>query len=863
MSDFDDVMEKGDKPEMPEQPSPTVVEESKRKRRFVIAMIVFVVIALIIGLSVGLTQRGGSSEPAQNLGESPTVATTDAPAPAGTAPPTEAPVMATEAPTGAPTVEGLTGTPTIVSVTEAPTLGEPSTPTEDTSEIGLGESFQSNGKAFDVRMNLFNPDILEGYDNNVTALREDLDQAIRFYINAFIEGQIQSYDPFFAGPVFVDEVAETDTATGSVPAPTPSAEGTTDYETNNQEEGVDEADLVKSDGTYVYAAYGDTLVVWEALTGDLISNISLPAVQQPVDTTAGEEEPLGRSSILYEEPKADIRGMSLEDGRLVLFVDGYGPEVREEKNANFSCYDAFATRVIVYSTEGLPGSLDLVTQKDVLGSYSDARAIGSDIHVVTKCGIDYSILTNDLYRWDTRYEDMNETEYRATAAAIVEPRIGPFVDNLVSDITEHGPPNLPRISLWLSELGNNTDVVENVFKDGSIQSYTSLISFSVSNLNGDLQLSTSGAFTPSSWGFTYALNGTLVFAAQGWDWIPEVNGTGQTTYLVGFSLSGTTSAPAFIGSLPGYIQNQYALSIFEGHLRVATTIDAFWPIWIAVEPDIAIDEFDVVEPMIWPRPEPIIKNQVIILKIPTTSGENLEEVARIPDLGEEGERITAIRYFGPIGYTVTFRQTDPFYVLQLDPQDAKELGELKVTGFASYLHSINSNNSLLVGVGQEADEDGRILGLQVSLVDATNQSDPQLLHRRSVEEDTDAWSSSDVSFDFKAFRWLPLGVEVGLVIIPVRIESWSQSDVGNYDGFYVFDVSRDGIEFRLNISHVDSADFYGCYSQSQLPQRSLVFNGNVTTLKGHSVLSTDLDSGERRWRLELPKPSDPMYCYYW
>jgi hypothetical protein len=40
-------------------------------------------------------------------------------------------------------------------------------------------------------------------------------------------------------------------------------------------------------------------------------------------------------------------------------------------------------------------------------------------------------------------------------------------------------------------------------------------------------------------------------------------------------------------------------------------------------------------------------------------------------------------------------------------------------------------------------------------------------------------------------------------------------------------------------------DFYGCYYQAYLPERSFVFNGNVTTMKGHSVISTDLDTSEQ------------------
>jgi hypothetical protein len=169
---------------------------------------------------------------------------------------------------------------------------------------------------------------------------------------------------------------------------------------------------------------------------------------------------------------------------------------------------------------------------------------------------------------------------------------------------------------------------------------------------------------------------------------------------------------------------------------------------------------------------------------------------------------------------VTYLQTDPFYVLDLNPATAEILGELKITGFSAYLHSINDANTLLVGVGQEADENGNILGLQVSLFDASDPTNPILVHKATVEEEKDTWSSSDVLFDFLAFRYVPLGPEVGIVIIPVRVESWNQGKTGNFDGFYVYDVSPDGIVLRTTISHVESEAFYGCYSSAQLPRRS-------------------------------------------
>ena len=88
---------------------------------------------------------------------------------------------------------------------------------------------------------------------------------------------------------------------------------------------------------------------------------------------------------------------------------------------------------------------------------------------------------------------------------------------------------------------------------------------------------------------------------------------------------------------------------------------------------------------------------------------------------------------GPQAYIVTFRQIDPLYALDLsDPTDPKALGELKITGFSSYLHPVGDN--LLLGIGQEADQDGRTEGLQISLFDTSDPTDPQRTHQLLLQD---------------------------------------------------------------------------------------------------------------------------------
>ena len=525
---------------------------------------------------------------------------------------------------------------------------------EDTIVQAASGMFRSSpARALDVTMNLLTPAVLQGYDN-IEDLSDDLNQAVRFYVNSVIEQQALHNNRFSPLPFVIEPedqvVFDADTSESKTTA-SPSAEGATDFETNNQEEGVDEADKVKSDGMYTYAAYGDVVVVWNVITGDLVANYTLPQLfysdaasgpSVPTTSLLTESRPL-----FHHRPKPVIQAMSLEAQRLVLYVQGYGSEVREQNKITSVFSNAYETRIMVLDTSTLPLSLTFVTQEDVQGSYRDARAIGSDIHLVTSASINYYALTGPLYRFNSVFADMDSTEYKKAAAKIAEPLIDDFVATLKADVLLNGiAPSIPKISIWQSDLGNNTNIVEQIYKEGAIQAYVQLTSFAVKGLDGALSLSVAGAFTPSSWGHTYAVDGNLVFAAQGWNWSPFLRGSSQTTYLLGFSLNGASAAPAYLGSVPGYILNQYSLSVYEGHLRVAATVDTVWPIWEPIEDR----NGDIISPLPLRR----LQNSVHILKIPSEDESVLHEVANIPNLGKKGERFTAVRFFGNICYAGTF-----------------------------------------------------------------------------------------------------------------------------------------------------------------------------------------------------------------
>jgi uncharacterized secreted protein with C-terminal beta-propeller domain len=139
-------------------------------------------------------------------------------------------------------------------------------------------------------------------------------------------------------------------------------------------------------------------------------------------------------------------------------------------------------------------------------------------------------------------------------------------------------------------------------------------------------------------------------------------------------------------------------------------------------------------------------------------GTELVAVGRLAGLGK-GERIYAVRFFGSVGYVVTFRQMDPLYTVDLtDPANPRAVGELKITGYSAYLHGAGEGK--LIGVGQEGDQRGRRLGAQISLFNVQNTAAP-----RRVAQYQMAGGSSEVEADPHAFLYWP---QTGLVVVPVQ-----------------------------------------------------------------------------------------------
>jgi uncharacterized secreted protein with C-terminal beta-propeller domain len=204
------------------------------------------------------------------------------------------------------------------------------------------------------------------------------------------------------------------------------------------------------------------------------------------------------------------------------------------------------------------------------------------------------------------------------------------------------------------------------------------------------------------------------------------------TDIHAFSFSADASELTYVasGRVIGTLLNSYSMSEYDGALRVATT---------SFDYDFGGGQ----------------DNGVHILKV---DGSELNEIGAVNGMGR-GETIQGVRFDGPRGYVVTFRQVDPLYVLDLsDPTSPELVGELKVPGYSTYLKPIDGDR--VITVGMSGTETGQITGAQVAVFDVSDPSNPVQVATAEIAQ----WS--EATSDPHAFLWWP---ETGQIVVPKEL----------------------------------------------------------------------------------------------
>ena len=168
-------------------------------------------------------------------------------------------------------------------------------------------------------------------------------------------------------------------------------------------------------------------------------------------------------------------------------------------------------------------------------------------------------------------------------------------------------------------------------------------------------------------------------------------------------------------------KNAYRMSEYQGDLRILTfTGQQGWT-----------TTFNGTSTTAKPVPAASPATLTILRESGNTASASLQVVSTLPNtsrplsIGKPGEQIYAVQYVGAKAYVVTFRRTDPLYVLDLsNPADPKVSGELEIPGYSDYLYPLGSE--LLLGVGKDANDGGVVQGVKVALINVADPSRPAL-----------------------------------------------------------------------------------------------------------------------------------------
>lgn len=293
--------------------------------------------------------------------------------------------------------------------------------------------------------------------------------------------------------------------------------------------------------------------------------------------------------------------------------------------------------------------------------------------------------------------------------------------------------------------------------------------------------------TAGTSGTVYASTDSLYVASTDWS-SPWWDDAGTTTQIYKFTLQGDSAPLDGVGAVAGTVLNQFSMDEEDGYFRIATTNG-----WGSAS-----------------------TNSIFVL---ADTGDTLNEVGAIRDLALT-ERIYSVRFEGDHGYVVTFRQVDPLFTLDLsDPTNPHVVGELKIPGYSGYLHEIG--NGLLVGLGRDADETGRVQGLQVSLFDVNNFADPQRLATHTFSNDAwGGWSSGE--WDHHAFSYF-----AAQSILAIPVSTWSEQ----------------GTRSRLEVLRITSSGFtsLGEVVHDTNVQRSLRIGTLLYSLSYNQILVNQLN----------------------
>ena len=520
---------------------------------------------------------------------------------------------------------------------------------------------------------------------------------------------------------------------------TSSSAGATEFASSTlQERGVDEADWVKTDGSLLYG-------LSQAYT-NVVGKFIAPVLQAQRRMADGQLQPVGSISLPSD---VNYAGMYLVGAasRIALVsqkVDHSDsvllpmpmpmpmpmpiqptPDAQKPASNQTGTVPVFTD---IGSITSLPGTFKppTVTTAIDLVSTPAAGAVTSTLSINNRIRIDGSlvgsrVIGSTLYVVSSWQPNLNAYMMPNATPAQTQAKLASLsAAEILPTIRMDGGPAQPLVA--------ESDCYVQTGNASRQRQVTTITAFNLASsslqrssrcfLGGSqaIYMSPAAVYLASSRYFDYRSN--IVFAPP----------AGSKTDIHKFSLAGQNIDYRGSGEVAGHFgwdadKNAYRMSEHNGDLRVLTfTGELGWSINRNGTSANAI-----AAPAASPATMSVLRETT-----GTTPGSNsLQVIATLPNaqrpaaIGKPGEQIYAVQFVGPKAYVVTFRRTDPLYVLDLsNPLDPKTVGELEIPGYSDYL--VPMGDTLLLGVGRDANTAGVVQGVKIALMDVSDPAKPSL-----------------------------------------------------------------------------------------------------------------------------------------
>jgi len=593
----------------------------------------------------------------------------------------------------------------------------------------------------------------------------------------------------------------------------------TDYSTTNiQVAGVNEGDIVKTDGSYIYTAYDTSIEIVQVGVDDTLSITS--TIQ--IDGTP--------------------QNMYVNGSRLVVYgVDNsYSTEPFYELLPRQSSTFTFV-KIFDISNHASPKKVrDLRFE----GQYVDSRMIDDYVYMVTSNQVygimpmpiplmiedgqvrSFDVTTGGVYYLDIPYDNYAFTRVNAIPVKNedLDVQAQVYLLNSTEQMYVSDTAMYLTYTKYVSETQIQLEAMRAVFeprlsetekqKIKDIEEAPAHVLSYFEKQTKLYQLFAQHIETLTSADQQKLQDDVDAYAKKTYE---DISKELEKTVIQKIAINGSTLTLGQTGEVTGHVLNQFSMDEQGGYFRIATTKSSTWSQFASGTTD--------------------SYNNLYILN------DDLKEVGKVENLAK-GEQIYSVRFMQNRAYIVTFKQTDPLFVIDLSiPTSPQVLGELKVPGFSSYLHPYD--DTTLIGFGKDADENGRTKGLKISLFDV---ADPSNLQEVATYTIGDAGSDSIALNDHKAFLF---SKEKNLLVIPMTVRvSQTGESYGSIssNGAVVFQVTPTSIAYRATISHVDDVkndteqyDRYMGYSYYRSSvKRSLYINDMLFTISDRFIKEHDL-----------------------